>query len=182
LTILFAGDTSILVSNPNTTDFQSDNNIVSECIDEWFDANLLSLDFSKTRCRQFTAKSKPVSGVNITYDNKQVIPITNTKFVGIFINDTLTWEKHIVCIIPQLSTACYVMRSLKSYVSHYSLRMVVYSYFHSIMNYIIFRRNCSNNIRVFMLQKNIFRIILGCESRDSCRYLFKELKILHLPS
>lgn len=93
MTILFAGDTSILVFNSNTTDFQNDNNIVSEHIDEWFDANLLSLGFSKTRCRQCTAKSKPVSDVNVTYDNKQVIPITNKKFVGIFVNDTPAWKK-----------------------------------------------------------------------------------------
>lgn len=63
MAILFAGDTSILPSIPNTPDFQNDNNIVSEHIDEWFDANLLSLDFSKTHCRQCTAKSKPVSDV-----------------------------------------------------------------------------------------------------------------------
>ena len=94
-------------------------------------------------------------------------------------SDTSTWKKHIDCIIPQLSTACYVMRSLKPYKS---LRMVVYSCFHSIMNYIIFKGNCSHSIRVFRLQKNIFRIILACKSRDSCRDLFKELKILHLPS
>jgi hypothetical protein len=137
LTILFAGDTSILVSNLNTTDFRNDNNIVSEHIDEWFDANLLSVDFSKTHFIQCTAKSKPVSDINITYDNKQVIPITNTKFVGIFIIDTSTWEKRIDCITPQLSTACYMMRSLKLYTSHNSLRMVLYSCFHSIMNYII---------------------------------------------
>lgn len=60
MTILFAGDTSILVSKPNTTDFRTDYNIVSERIDEWFDANLLSVDFSKTRFIQCTAKSKPV--------------------------------------------------------------------------------------------------------------------------
>jgi hypothetical protein len=137
LTILFAGDTSILVSNPNTTDFRNDNNIVSEHIDEWFDANLLSVDFSKTSFIQCTAKSKPVSDINITYDNKRAITITNTKFVGICINVTATWKKHIDCIISQLSTACYVMRSLKPYKSHNSLRMVVDSCFNSIMNYII---------------------------------------------
>ena len=84
MTILFAGDTSILVSNQNTTDFRIDDNVVSERIDEWCDANLLSVDFSKTIFIQYTAKSKPVSDINITYDNKQVIRITNTKFVGIF--------------------------------------------------------------------------------------------------
>jgi hypothetical protein len=34
-----------------------------------------------------------ISDINITYDNKQVIPISGTKFPENFINDTLTWGK-----------------------------------------------------------------------------------------
>jgi len=46
----------------------------------------------------------------------------------------------------------------------------------------MFRGNCSYIIRVFRLRKNILRIILGCKSGDSCRYLFKELKIYMIES
>jgi hypothetical protein len=40
----------------------------------------------------------------------------------------------------------------------------------------------SNSVKIFRLQKKIIRIMLGCRSRDSCRTLFKKLKILPLPS
>jgi len=105
LTILFADDTNILVSNSNPNDFLNDINIVLECINEWFKANLLSVNFKTTHFIRFTAKSKLIPNLNIIYDNKQTVPIITTKFLGIFIDDTLTSKKHIGCIIPKLSKA-----------------------------------------------------------------------------
>jgi hypothetical protein len=48
ITILFADDTSILVKNPNPVAFVNDINAVFKHINEWFMANLLSLNFDKT--------------------------------------------------------------------------------------------------------------------------------------
>ena len=72
LTILFADDASVLVSNPNPTDFRNYINVVCEPMNEWFKANLLSMNFNKRQFIQFTAKSKSTSDINITYDNKQI--------------------------------------------------------------------------------------------------------------
>jgi hypothetical protein len=47
---------------------------------------------------------------------------------------------------------------------------------------IIFWRSSSHSVKIFKIQKNIIRIITGCRSRDSCRDLFKNLKILPLQS
>jgi hypothetical protein len=43
---------------------------------------------------------------------------------------------------------------------------------------IIFWGNSINSSKIFKIQKRAIRIIMGCKSRDSCRNLFKELKIL----
>jgi hypothetical protein len=63
-------------------ELQYDINIVFECMNEWLKANLLSVNFNKTHFIQFTATSKSTSDINITY-NKQIVPITDTKFPGI---------------------------------------------------------------------------------------------------
>ena len=55
--MLFADDTSTLIINPNDIQFQSDFNIVFGRLNEWFKANLLSLNFDKTYFIQFTNKS-----------------------------------------------------------------------------------------------------------------------------
>ena len=51
------------------------------------------------------------------------------------------------------------------------------------MNYgIIFWGNSYHSIKIFRMQERVIRIIMGCGNRDSCRNIFKELKILPLMS
>ena len=75
------------------------------------------------------------------------------------------------------------MRLVKPYVAANTLKVIHYSYFHSIMTYgLIFWGNSSDSIKTFRLQKKIITIMMGCRSRDSCRKLFPNLEILPLPS
>jgi len=103
--------------------------------------------------------------------------------LGLGINNTLSWNSHIDFVLPKLSSACYAMKSIKSYLSQQILKVIYYSYFYTIMSYgIIFWRHTMNAKKVFRLQKRILRIMAGCGMRDSCRTLFVEQKILTLPS
>jgi hypothetical protein len=146
-------------------------------------ANLLSVNFDKTNFIHFTSKSKPKIDINITYNNMQINTINNNKFLGLFINDTLSWKPHFEYIIPKLSTACYAIRIMKPYMSQNNLMMIYFSYFHSVTNYgLLFWDNSSHSTKIFRLQKCIIRIIFGCKSRDSCRQPFKKIQILPLPS
>jgi hypothetical protein len=54
---------------------------------------------------------------------------------------------------------------------------------HSIITYgIIFSGNSPYSINIFRIQKRVIRIITYAKPRDSCRELFKDLKILPLYS
>jgi hypothetical protein len=54
---------------------------------------------------------------------------------------------------------------------------------HSVYPYgIIFWGNSPNIINVFRIQKRIIRVIMNVKTRDSCRDLFKNLKILPMYS
>jgi hypothetical protein len=75
------------------------------------------------------------------------------------------------------------MTSLKPYVTINTLKMIYYSYFHSVMTYsLLFWGNSPDSIKIFRLQKRIIRIMMGRRPRDSCRELFSKLEILPLPS
>ena len=75
------------------------------------------------------------------------------------------------------------MRLVKPLVTIDTLRMIYYSYFHSVMTYgLSFWGNSPDSIKIFRLQKKIIRIMTGSRSTDSCRKLFINLEILLLPS
>jgi hypothetical protein len=69
------------------------------------------------------------------------------------------------------------------YVNTNAIIMIYHSLSHTVMTYgIIFWGNSSHSIQVFRIEKKAVRIIMGRGNRESCRNLFKELKILPLMS
>jgi hypothetical protein len=78
-----------------------------------------------------------------------------------------------------LSAACYALRSVKPCMSQGVMKMVYYAYFHSTMSYgIILWGNSTDNTKIFRMQKKEIRIITGSKNKNSCRDLFRNLKIL----
>ena len=98
-----------------------------------------------------------------------------------YADSTLSWKIHIEQIIYRLSAACYAVRSVKPFMSQHTLKMFYRTYFHSIVN-CGFWGSSSHSAKIFKIQMNIIRIITESRSRDSCREIFKNLKILHLQS
>jgi len=75
------------------------------------------------------------------------------------------------------------MRSVKPCVTINTLKMMYYSYFHSVMTYgLLFWVNFPDSIKIFRLKMKIIRIMIGFRSRDSCRNFFFNLEILPLPT
>jgi hypothetical protein len=65
--------------------------------------------------------------------NKQVITdIHSTRFLGLTIDNTLSWKEHIVELTSKLNKACYAIKAIKLFVSRDVLKMT-FSYVHSIM-------------------------------------------------
>ena len=133
--MLFCDNTSLLTTSPNNIQFQGDFNIIFGQLNEWFKANLFSLNFDKTYFIQFTNKSTCTSDIQIMYEDKHICTAIETKFLGIVINNNLSWKTHTESIKSKLSSACYSKWSVKPYVSINTLKMIYYSYFHSVMTY-----------------------------------------------
>jgi len=83
----------------------------------------------------------------------------------------------------ELSTACYVIKSVTPYINTNAIIKIYHSLFHAVMAYgIIFWGNSSHSTQVFKTQKRAVRIIMGCGNRESCKNVFKKLNILPLMS
>ena len=54
--ILFADDMSLIISNPDSLQFEKDINTVIQTLRKWFHNNLLFLNFEKTQFLQFLPK------------------------------------------------------------------------------------------------------------------------------
>jgi hypothetical protein len=129
-----ADDTSILFTHSNLIDFNKNISIVFTTLNRWLGANQLSLNFNKTNYVHFTTKRNMSVNLQIGFNNF----VTNsfyTKFLGVTINNTLSWNNHIDLLVKKLSKACYIIRNAKTYIYALSLKMIYYAFFHSVMSY-----------------------------------------------
>jgi hypothetical protein len=145
-------------------------------ITEWFHLDFLSLNISKTYFIQFSSKNLNDPDINIIYENDYITKVKDINFLGININNTLSWKTHTDKILPTLSSACFAMRTVKPFMSPQMLKAIYYAHFYSIISYgIIFWGHTTPSARVFRSQKKIIRIMTGSRPKDSCRKLFTKL-------
>jgi hypothetical protein len=178
---MFADDTNLIFTHPNPTEFEKDINELFEKIIIWFQTNLLSLSLNKTYYMQLLSKTNYAINMNISNKTNQISNVHHTNFLGVTLDSTLSWKPHIDQLISKMNSACYVIRSLKSLIPLKTLRIIYFSSIHAIVSYsIIFWGNSIYNNTIFKLQKRVIRIMMNARNRESCRELFKKLKILPL--
>ena len=71
--------------------------------------------------------------------NSILTNINSTKFLGLTIDSGMSWKEHIMSLMTKLNKACFAIRAIKPFLTWKALRMVYYSYFHSVMtwNYLL---------------------------------------------
>jgi len=121
--IIFADDTSILFTHSNLIDLNININKVFETLNKWLIANELSLNFNKTKLVHFATKRNMTVNFKIGFNNKLITNSTHTKFLGMTMNNTLSWNNHSDSIVKKLSRACYIIRNAETCMSVSSLRI-----------------------------------------------------------
>jgi hypothetical protein len=115
--VLFADDTSILCTHHNCMEFHVNIERVFGNVNTWFKKNCLSLNTEKTHYIHFKTKNSQPIDISVCPDNNRNPNNSYTKFLGLIVDNILSWKPHIGHLINKLSTACYVIRSVKPYVN-----------------------------------------------------------------
>ena len=115
--ILYADDISLIIANPNPTNFENNAIKIFQDIKRWFDTNLLSLNLDKKHYMQFVNKNSSSINLNIGHGNKKTANTCTTKFLGLTLENMLSWKTHIYTIVPILSSATFAIRTVKPFLS-----------------------------------------------------------------
>ena len=78
--ILFADNTSLIISKPNSSQLEKDINTVIQTLSRWFYNNLLFFNFEKTYFLLLLTSNTNVTKLHLTYDNIQISNIEHSKF------------------------------------------------------------------------------------------------------
>jgi len=130
--VFFTADTSIMVINSDQGGLTALNKIISYII-SWCKANILLLNFNKTYYLEFRTKNCIDTTLNINCFTKSIANVPCTKFLGLVLYDTLTWDNHIDQFISRLNSAYYAVRAVTAVLSRKALRILQFPYMHSVI-------------------------------------------------
>ena len=100
--VLFADNTNMLYSYANVNNLNIVVNSELDKLNTWFMVNKLSLNVSKTNYILF-GNRKVHSDLDIKIHNDKITRVSETKFLGVWIDEKLNWKKHVECVKRNLS-------------------------------------------------------------------------------
>jgi hypothetical protein len=172
-TIVYADDTTVLVSGRTLTETKQHCNDILTRFYQYFTSNKLSINPSKTKYMIH----KPVYGhkknknmndttnTKIIMNDKPLKQVTSIKFLGIVINDRLTWENHKKLVHTKISKTIGILYKCnkimndndcidmyKTFIEPYFL-YAIEAWGHSIQ---------SENDILVKLQSKVLRVLFNC--------------------
>jgi hypothetical protein len=145
--ILFADDTSLVK-------IAAKLRLNLQTVYKWSESNLLSINFSKTYCMQFKTKNTVSTNTMLACNNNVISEVSYITFLGLIIDDTLSWNLHIDKVMKKLTSVCYMIRAVKLYMSFSSLKIIYQYLFHFCGNLWYFILGNISKERETQLQKS----------------------------
>ena len=90
----------------------------------WLRANKLSLNYNKTDFMLLTSWKHNPSPFEVTINNHTISPEDNLKYLGVLLDNRLSYKPHVQKVKTQLSRACGILSKLKHYTSPPVLKVV----------------------------------------------------------
>lgn len=177
---LFADDTSAIITSENVTSLSKNANTAVNYMSDWCNRNGLALNAAKTNLMLFSPTGiKPDISILVRNGAGSIQQNNVVKFLGIQMDNNLTWEPQIETLCKRLSIKNFAVIQLRTSVSFSSLKAYYYGCIHSILCYgILCWGNSSYVFKVFLAQKRIVRSMFRLPYNSSCRAHFQKHGIM----
>ncbi len=111
--ILYADDANIIITGSNMIEIQTQINYLTDILIRWVYANGLALNLKKTCYMIFTRKRIDLSSLQVRIDNTPIKRKTEARFLGVIVDEKLSWSSHIKAVKSKMSRFIGVMYKIK---------------------------------------------------------------------
>ena len=188
--ILYADDTTLaeplcsfdvhIDRQPYNRDVISANiNLELKQIHTWLSANKLSLNIPKTKFMIFHNKQRKIDNIvpNLVIDGHIIERVHDFNFLGLTIDQNMSWDPHINKISSKISRTLGTMNKLKNFLPTHVLKLIYNSLILPHLQYAILAWGFKLS-RVFKLQKRAVRLITKSKYNSHTEPLFKSMNLL----
>jgi exonuclease III len=184
-TILFADDSNLILNGKSLQELENQINQDIPILTAWLQTNRLSLNLKKTHVMIFGRKTEGrENSLDIFIEGTKIDIVTQTKFLGIILENSLSWKPHLMYLSKKVSKTIGILSRARKFLNKETLKQLYYSFLYPYLTYcnIIWGNAPQSTLwPIFRAQKRAIRIIENIRRRDSTKAAFKNLKILRLP-
>ena len=183
--IMFADDTNVFLCSDNMRTLFNNCNRELKKVYSWMNANKLTLNFKKTNYVIFhrAQKSLQQNRLRIRIGNKTIDRAQNTKFLGVKIDEHLTFKSHISLLIGRLSKYVAIFYRIRDLLDRGSLLLIYKTLIYPNLIYCnsVWGATYVSVLKpLVVMQKKIVRVMCYRSRLDHTGGIFNDLKILKI--
>ena len=136
-TCLFADDTSFTISSRSINELKVTAQKELDLVNNWMKSNKLTINLSKSEYILLPHKNTDSSEFILSIGKNVLHRKNSVKYLGVLLDNSLTWKPHIEYLCTKLSAASYLLMKLRHYVDLKTLILVYNSIVYSYLQYSI---------------------------------------------
>ncbi len=182
---LYADDTALYVQVKTQAEIMLDLRLELSMVHEWLKANKLTLNVDKTKYMVFGTKTALIHkpDLNITIDGKKLERVSVMKYLGVFLDEHLSFSEHISSVCKKSSKKLSILRKAREFLDRktsltlYKSLVVPYMDYCDVV-YMVANESELKNLQ--LIQNAACRCILLADKRTSTDLMHAELNLTRL--
>ena len=140
----------------------------------------LTLNLDKTCYTIFSNNRRP-QNVSLHLDGTEIQHVQTAKYLGVYLDSTLSWSEHIDIVCKRLSKLTSVFHCISKFITVDMINHLYYAYVHPHIIYALevygSTAKCHLN-RLQVIQSKLLKLLAGKKYRESSTALHRQLGIL----
>ena len=131
--IQFADDTTLYITHQSLSYIKFCLEHDLSILQDWFLANKLTLNIGKSVCILFGKHHE--EKIDIGIGNEKIPQVSHTKFLGLWIDQKLSWNEHVSKLLLKLKSKFNLLQTGKNFLSTHALRILYFAQIQSNLTY-----------------------------------------------
>ena len=182
--VMFADDTNVFLRGRDVNETVKLMNTELNDIVVWLNANVVSLNIEKTKYMIFRSVKKRLDQKEkILVKGNVVERVSSVKFVGVMLDQTLSWNHHIQMVKNKLAKSLGILKLANKTLPKSIIKSLYFSFIYPHLVYCVEVWGNAADVHISQLlkmQKRCIRLIKSVPQRTESAPLFKELGILNI--
>ena len=179
---IFADDTNVFIQGDNIDELINACRNIMISLSSWFLANKLTLNADKSSFTIFKSPRKIINMPNsINFLNHKINRVSYIKFLGVTLDEDLSFNQHINEVCNKLKNLFHVFYSIRGFLSKENIRTLYYALIYSRIKYgiaVYGQAKASKMKRIQILQNKLLKVLAGKKYRYSTDKLHDEFNLL----